>query len=72
MRFLLGLLSGLVGLVAGWAAVAAIAISLTGSGHDGGGAMAGFFQIGPIGGLAGFVIGAWLFAMTGIARKRLP
>ena len=69
MRFILGFLSGVIGMLAGWFGLALLVISLAGSGHDGGGAMGAFFQIGPIGGLAGFVAGVLLFAKIGIVSQ---
>ena len=70
MRFVLGLLSGLLGMLAGWFALASLVISLSGPDRDGGIAMGAFFLIGPIGGLVGFVIGVWLFIRRGIVRGR--
>jgi hypothetical protein len=55
MRFILGFLSGVIGLLAGWFGLAALVISLSGPDRDGGVAMGAFFNIGPIGGLVGFV-----------------
>ena len=69
MRFILGFLSGVIGMLAGWFGLALLVISLAGSGHDGGGAMGAFFQIGPIGGLVGFVVGVLLFAKIGIVSQ---
>src|ERR1700722_3913367 len=70
MRFILGLLSGLLGMLTGWFALAILVISLAGPDRDGGIAMGAFFEIGPIGGLVGFVIGVWLFIKKGIVRER--
>jgi hypothetical protein len=69
MRFILGFLSGVIGLLAGWFGLALLIISLAGSGHDGGGAMGAFFLIGPIGGLVGFVAGVLLFVKIGIVPQ---
>ena len=69
MRFVLGFLSGLLGMLAGWFALAFLVISLAGPDRDGGIAMGAFFQIGPLGGLVGFVIGVWLFIKIGIVRE---
>jgi len=55
MRFILGFLSGVIGLLAGWFGLAALVIGLSGPDRDGGVAMGAFFNIGPIGGLVGFV-----------------
>ena len=52
MRFILGLLSALLGALAGWSALAALVIALAGPDRDGGIAMGAFFDIGPIGGVA--------------------
>jgi hypothetical protein len=70
MRVVLGFLSGVLGMLAGWVALASLVISLAGQDRDGGIAMGAFFQIGPIGGLVGFVIGVWLFTKKGIVRER--
>jgi hypothetical protein len=61
MRFVLGFLCGVIGLIAGWLGVAAAVISVWGLGNDGGIAMAAFFQAGPIGGLVGLLAGVLLF-----------
>ena len=49
MRFIIGLLSGVLGMLAGWAGLAFLVVSLAGPDRDGGIAMGAFFQIGPIG-----------------------
>lgn len=69
MRIFLGFLCGVLGLVIGWFGIAMLVISTAGMGNDGGIAMSAFFQLGPIGGLVGFVIGAWLFSRTRIGRR---
>jgi hypothetical protein len=61
MRFVLNILAGLLGMIAGWVGIAALVISLSGEDRDGGIAMGAFFEIGPIGGVVGFIAGAWLF-----------
>ena len=68
MRIVLGLLAGLLGLVAGWFGLAMAVIGLAGPDRDGGIAMGAFFQIGPIGGVLGFVVGLWLFSRFGVSR----
>ncbi len=68
MRFILGLLSGLVGMLAGWSGLAALVLALSGPDRDGGLAMGAFFNIGPVGGLAGLIAGIWLFNRIGIVR----
>lgn len=68
MRYLLALLSGLLGALAGWVALAALVISLAGPDRDGGIAMGAFFQIGPIGGVLGFIAGVALFLGIGIVH----
>lgn len=55
----------LIGLVAGWSALAALVIALAGPGNDGGIAMGAVFAIGPVGGLAGLIAGIWLFRRFG-------
>lgn len=66
MRFILGLLSGLIGLLAGWFGLAVLVVELSGPDREGGTAMGAFFNIGPIGGLVGFIAGVWLFIKIGI------
>ncbi len=61
MRILLAILSLLAGAAAGWFGIAMAVIALAGPDHDGGIAMAAFFQIGPLGALAGGALGVWLF-----------
>jgi hypothetical protein len=70
MRIVLGILSGIVGMIAGWFGLAMLVISTAGFDRDGGIAMGAFFQIGPIGGLVGFAAGVWLFVKVGLARAR--
>jgi hypothetical protein len=65
MRFIIGFLSGVLGLLAGWFALAALVISLGGPDRDGGVVMGAFFNIGPLGGLVGFVAGVLLFIKIG-------
>lgn len=72
MRVILGLLSGLLGALAGWFGLAFLVISLAGPGRDGGVAMGAFFLIGPIGGLVGCIAGVWLFIRKGIVRETVP
>ncbi len=72
MRFVLGLLAGLLGMLAGWFGLALAIISFTGPGNAGGAAMGAFFGIGPIGGLAGLVAGIVLFRKYGIVRAAAP
>lgn len=72
MRFVLGLLAGLLGMLAGWFALALTIISFTGPGNAGGAAMGAFFGIGPIGGLAGLVAGIVLFRKYGLVRATAP
>jgi hypothetical protein len=68
MRIILGILSGLLGMLAGWFGLAFLIVGLSGRDPDGGTAMGAFFNIGPIGGLAGFIAGVWLFSKAGIVR----
>ncbi|MGY8676201.1 hypothetical protein Q2941_00050 [Bradyrhizobium sp. UFLA05-153] len=72
MSFILGLLSGLLGALAGWSGLAALVVALSGPDRDGGIAMGAFFNIGPFGGLVGFGIGVWLFTRFGIVRESAP
>jgi hypothetical protein len=72
MRFILGLLSALLGALAGWSGLAALVVMLAGPDRDGGIAMGAFFDIGPIGGVAGLIAGIWLFVRFGIVRNAAP
>jgi hypothetical protein len=69
MRIILGVLSGLIGILAGWFGLAFVVIGISGPDRDGGGAMGAFFNIGPIGGLLGFIAGVWLFSWKGIVTQ---
>jgi hypothetical protein len=44
-------------------------MALSGRDRDGGIAMAAIFEIGPIGGLAGFAAGLFLFSRLGVVRQ---
>jgi MFS family permease len=72
MRFILGFLSGALGLLAGWFGLAALVIGLAGPDRDGGLAMGAFFNIGPIGGVVGFVVGVLLFIKLGLISQAAP
>jgi hypothetical protein len=48
MRIVLGFLSGLLGLLAGWFGLAFPVIAVVGPDREGGVAMGAFFDIGPI------------------------
>jgi hypothetical protein len=69
MRFILGLLSGVLGLLAGWFGLAMLVVALAGPDRDGGIAMGAFFNVGPIGAVLGFLAGVLLFARFGIVRQ---
>ncbi len=69
MQLIIGLLSGVLGMIAGWYGLAALMIGLLGPDRDGGLAMGAFFNIGPIGGLVGFVAGVFLFIKKGRAAQ---
>lgn len=69
MRFIIGFLSGVLGALAGWAGLAILVISLAGPDRDGGIAMGAFFNIGPIGGVIGFVVGVLLFVKFGTVAQ---
>jgi hypothetical protein len=71
MRLVLGFLSGLLGALAGWAGLAALVVLIAGPDRDGGIAMGAFFDIGPIGGVAGLIAGIWLFVRFGLVRPPL-
>lgn len=70
MRIVLGFLSGILGMLAGWFGLAFLVVSLAGPDRDGGTAMGAFFNIGPIGAVVGFGIGVWLFAKFGLVGRR--
>jgi hypothetical protein len=69
MRFIIGFLSGALGLLAGWFGLAFLVIAVAGPDRDGGIAMAAFFNIGPIGGLVGFAAGVLLFIKIGLVSQ---
>ena len=69
MRFIIGFLSGVLGMLAGWSGLALLVVTLAGSERDDGGtAMGAFFNIGPIGGVIGFAAGVFLFVKLGMSR----
>src|SRR5258708_1976121 len=73
MRVVLGFLSGVVGMLAGWFGLAFLAIVLAGPDREGGVAMGAFFNIGPLGALIGFAVGIFLFVKFGlVARPAAP
>jgi hypothetical protein len=72
MRFILGFLSAILGMLGGWSALAALVVMLGGPDRDGGIAMGAVFDIGPIGGVAGLVAGIWLFMRFGLVRDPAP
>jgi hypothetical protein len=69
MRIVIGFLSGVLGLLAGWVGLAMLVITLAGADREGGTAMGAFFNIGPIGGIAGFIAGVLLFIKLGIVSR---
>ena len=69
MRIVIGLLSGVVGMLAGWFGLAFLVIALAGPDRDGGVAMGAFFNIGPLGALIGFGVGVWLFVKFGLVAQ---
>jgi hypothetical protein len=66
MRIVLGFLSGVVGMLAGWFGLANLVMASAGPDRDGGVAMGAIFNIGPLGGLIGFGVGVWLFVKFGL------
>lgn len=68
MRFIIGFLSGVLGALAGWFGLAMLVIALAGHDQDGGIAMGAFFNIGPFGGIAGFIAGVLLYVKFGLKR----
>ena len=71
MRIVLGFLSGVLGMLAGWFGLAFLVVALAGPDRDGGVAMGAFFNIGPIGAVVGFGIGVWLFVKFGLVGRRV-
>jgi hypothetical protein len=69
MRVVLGFLSGVIGMLAGWIGLAFLVVTLAGPDRDGGIAMGAFFNIGPIGAVIGFVVGVWLFVKFGLVAQ---
>jgi hypothetical protein len=69
MRIVLGFLSGVIGLLAGWFGLAFLVIALAGPDRDGGIAMGAFFNIGPVGALVGFAAGIFLFVKFGLVAQ---
>src|SRR5262245_46596837 len=72
MRIILALLSAALGALAGWFALAMLVIALAGPDRDGGIAMGAFFNIGPVGAVAGLIAGVWLFIRIGLVRNNTP
>ena len=72
MRFIIGFLSGVLGGLAGWFGLAMLVIGVSGPDRDGGIAMGAFFNIGPIGGIAGFIAGVLLYVKFGERRAAAP
>jgi hypothetical protein len=70
MRIVLGFLSGVLGMLAGWFGLAFLVVTLAGPDPDGGTAMGAFFNIGPFGAVIGFGIGVWLFVKFGLVGRR--
>lgn len=74
MTLFLAVLGGLAGAVLGWAAAAGLALAITGylgySDFEGARAMSAVFGFGPIGGLAGLVIGVLLVLRMRNGRLR--
>jgi hypothetical protein len=64
MNFILTFLGSVIGAAAGYAAASAFAYAIAGtfgmSDFEGGRAMFAAFFAGPIGGIAGFIVGIWL------------
>jgi hypothetical protein len=69
MRVVLGFLSGVVGMLAGWFGLAFLVIALAGPDRDGGIAMGAFFNIGPLGALIGCAVGIFLFVKFGLVAQ---
>src|SRR5579872_5698812 len=69
MRIVVGFLSGVVGMIAGWFGLAFLFIAAAGPDRDGGVAMAAVFNVGPVGALVGFGVGVWLFWKFGLVAQ---
>ena len=69
MRVIFGFLSGVVGMLAGWAGLAFLVVVLAGPDRDGGVAMGAFFTIGPLGAVIGFAAGIFLFVKFGLVAR---
>ena len=69
MRVVLGFLSGVIGMLAGWAGLAFLVVALAGPDRDGGIAMGAFFTIGPFGAVIGFAVGIFLFVKFGLVAR---
>ena len=69
MRIVIGFLAGVIGLLAGWIGLAALVIGLSGPDREGGTAMGAFFNIGPVGGIVGFVVGVLIFSKMGLVPR---
>jgi len=72
MRYIIGFISGILGALAGWFGLAMLVIALAGEDRDGGIAMGAFFQIGPVGGVIGFILGVLVFIKLGQKRVTTP
>lgn len=72
MRFLVGSVSAILGMLAGWFGLALAIIAVSGPDRDGGMAMGAFFGIGPIGAVVGFVAGLVIFRRLGHVRPSPP
>lgn len=72
MRFVVGLVSAVLGMLAGWFGLALAIIAVSGPDRDGGIAMGAFFGIGPIGAVVGFVVGLIAFRRLGLVRTAVP
>ena|SRR5271165_605519 len=69
MRVVVGFLTGVLGGLAGWFALAALTMALSGRDRNGDIAMAAIFVIGPFGGFAGFLTGVLLFSKLVVVRQ---
>lgn len=72
MLYVLAVLAGIVGAVAGWLVTGAVTAWIAGlygiSDFEGGRAMVAFLGVGPIGGLISMVVSAWLVLRVGKGR----
>lgn len=70
MRIVLGLFSGVLGLLAGGFGLAYLFIFVAGPDRDGATAMAAVSTVGPVGAVIGFAVGVAMFVKFGLVRPK--